>query len=114
MKIEQFKFGSVTIDGKTYGSDVVLLPPQVKDNWWRREGHRLFTADLAEVLAYRPSVLVVGTGVSGQMYIPPETVGDMESARIRVEVLPTAEACNRFNELLEAGEKVAAAMHLTC
>jgi hypothetical protein len=114
MRIEGFRFGTIRVDGKDYGSDVVLLPPDVKENWWRNEGHRLFTADLAEVLAYRPVILVVGKGSSGHMCVPEETVKDMESAGIQVEVLTTDRACERFNELMKKGERVAAALHLTC
>jgi hypothetical protein len=38
----------------------------------------------------------------------------MESAGIRVEILSTPEAAERFSQLMEEGEKVAAALHLTC
>jgi hypothetical protein len=114
LKIEEFKFGSIKIDGQIYGSDIVLLPPRVMSSWWRKEGHRLLTDDLAEILAYRPSTLIIGTGTSGQMWVPEETVGDMESAGITMEIMTTDKACDRFNELFAEGEKVAAVMHLTC
>ena len=114
LNIDNFTFGKVTIGGTEYHSDVVILPPRVMAEWWRKEGHVLHTEDLAEVLAYRPEVLIVGTGASGQMHVPDATVGDMESAAVRMEVLPTGEACSRFNELAAAGVRVAAAFHLTC
>ncbi len=114
MKINSFSFGSITIDGDEYGNDVVLLPPRVMSSWWRRQGHRLAVDDLAEVVAYRPEVLIVGCGVSNMMQVPPSTIRDMESAGISVEILPTQEAVERFNDLMAAGEKVAGAMHLTC
>ncbi len=114
MKIEKFKFGSIKIDGRIYGSDIVVLPPRVMSSWWRKEGHRLNTIDLAEVLAYRPSILIIGTGISGQMWVPEETKDDMESTGVILEIMTTDKACDRFNHLVVEGEKVAAAMHLTC
>ena len=114
MKIEQFSFGNITIDGEEYGNDLILIPPRVVSTWWRRQGHRLEVDDLGEVLAYHPDVLVVGGGVSNMMRVCPSAIGDMESAGIRVEILATPEAVGRFNELTQKGEKVAAALHLTC
>jgi hypothetical protein len=114
MRIESFSFGSITIDGEIYGNDVVLLPPRVISSWWRKEGHRLSLTDLAEVLEYQPDAIIVGSGVSNMMKVSESTIRDVESAGIRVEVLPTAQACKRFNRLIEKGEKVAGAMHLTC
>ena len=114
MKIESFSFGSITIDGVHYGSDLLLLPPRVVSSWWRREGHRLVVDDLAQVLAYHPDSLIVGCGVSSMMRVPGSAVGDMESAGIRIEILPTPVAVDRFNRLMDTGEKAAAALHLTC
>lgn len=114
MRIESFSFGSITIDGENYGNDVVLLPPRVISSWWRKEGHKLSLDDLAEALDYQPDALVVGTGVSNMMKVPESAIRDMESIGIRVEVLSSAEACQRFNQLVESGEKVAGAFHLTC
>ncbi len=114
MKIDSFSFGSITIDGHVYGGDLILVPPRIISSWWRREGHRLTMDDLAEVMVYHPEVLVVGRGVSNMMQVPQSTIRDMESTGTRVEILSTPEACHRFNELMEKGEKVAGAMHLTC
>ena len=114
MRIDSFHFGSISIDSVIYGSDVLLLPPRVISSWWRRQGHRLAVDDLAEVVAYRPDALIVGSGVSNMMQVPPSTIRDMESAGIRVEILSTPEAAERFTQLMEEGEKVAAALHLTC
>jgi hypothetical protein len=114
MNIDDFSFGSITVDGEKYGNDLVLVPPRVVYSWWRRQGHRLAVDDLAEVVVYRPDVLIVGSGVSNMMQVPPSTIRDMESVGIRVEILPTPEAVERFNVLTAAGEKVAGAIHLTC
>jgi hypothetical protein len=114
MHIDSFSFGSITIDGVTYGSDVILLPPKVVLSWRRREGHRSAAEDFAEVIAYRPETLIVGCGVSKRLRVPPDAIGSMESAGIAVKILSTEEAVGRFNAQLGRCQKVAAAMHLTC
>lgn len=114
MRIDSFSFGSITVDGEEYGNDALLLPPMVMSSWWRREGHRLAVDDLAEVVAYHPDALIIGSGVSNMMQVSPSTIRDIESAGIRVEILSTPEAVERFNGLMEQGEKVAAALHITC
>ena len=114
MRIDSFSFGSITIDGEKYANDLILIPPGIISSWWRREGHKLAVDDMAEVIAYHPDVLVVGRGVSNMMQVPQSTISDMESTGVRVEILSTPEACDRFNVLMKAGEKVAGALHLTC
>ena len=76
-------------------------------------GHRLQIVDLKEVLWAEPEILVVGTGYSGMMGVPPETRKYVESEGIQLVVQKTAEACKTFNRLIRS-RKVVAALHLTC
>lgn len=39
MHIENYNFGEIKIDGKTYTSDVIIYKDKVEDSWWRKEGH---------------------------------------------------------------------------
>lgn len=114
MKIDEFKFGRISIDGRNFDDDIILLPPDLKCPWWRKEGHVLYAADMVEVLRYGPEILVIGTGVSGHMDVPPGTIRDLEAAGIKVQVMITDDACAQFNNLSGSGRKVAAALHLTC
>ncbi|RMF77842.1 MAG: hypothetical protein D6739_12380 [Nitrospirae bacterium] len=113
MQIDAYRFGRITIDGRDYTSDVILAGGRVRDGWWRRQGHRLDPEDLAEVVAARPRRLLVGTGASGCMAVPPETVAWLAERGIEVEAAPTPEAVARFNREGDDPE-VAACFHLTC
>ena len=113
MRIEAYEFGRITIDGRTYQSDVIILPERVIDTWWRRQGHLLQVADVEAVLPEAPEVLVVGQGMPGKMAVDPELVSFLATRGIEVVALPTQAACTRFNELA-ASRRVAAALHLTC
>jgi hypothetical protein len=38
--IESSAFGVMTIDGRTFSSDLIIFPDgSVKDRWWRQRGH---------------------------------------------------------------------------
>ena len=111
--IGSYDFGRITVDGKCYSTDLLVFPDEIKTGWRRKEGHRLQIADLKEVLEAKPEVLVVGTGYSWMMDVPPETRRSIESEGIQLIVQKTAEACQTFNQLIES-RKVVAALHLTC
>ena len=111
--IESYSFGHIRIDGSEYRSDVIIYPDRVDSSWWRREGHRLYSEDIAEVLRLEPDVLVVGTGDTGRMKVTDEVREETERRGIELIVSDTHRAVEAYNEL--AGEKeVVAALHLTC
>jgi hypothetical protein len=116
MTIDGYAFGRITVDGRDYTSDVIVLPAGVRDGWWRKEGHSLAVADLDAVAEAAPAVLVVGTGYYGRMAVPQETRRWLAARGIEVRIAPTSEAAALLNELLEAnpGGNIAGAFHLTC
>lgn len=112
-QIESYQFGRITIDGKAYHKDVIILPERVIAGWWRKEGHALHPEDLAAVLEAAPEVLVVGQGASGLMRVAQDTEQALRDAGIELIALPTGRAVETYNRL--RGERaVAAALHLTC
>ncbi|WP_333653845.1 Mth938-like domain-containing protein [Dissulfurispira sp.] len=113
MKIQHYSFGRITIDGKTYTSDVIIYPDRVNSSWWRKEGHFLQMDDLREVLDARPEVIIIGTGYSGVMRVSDEVISNLKSMKIDVHVARTTDAVNLFNEL-SGKRKTIACLHLTC
>ena len=113
MKIEHYSFGTIVIDGKTYTSDVIIYPDRVDSSWWRTEGHYLRPTDLSDAINANPDIIVVGTGYSGVMAVPDETVAFIKSKGIDVQIGRTGRAVELFNAL-EGKRKVIAALHITC
>ena len=111
--IDSYSFGSITVDGKRYTSDVIIYPDRVDSSWWRKEGHNLCMEDLREVVQYRPEVLVVGKGKPGLMTVGADLVEQLAGLGIEVRSAPTAKAVELYNQL-SPGKKVVAALHLTC
>lgn len=113
MKITQYSFGRITVGDKTYTSDVIIFPDKVNSSWWRKEGHYLQPDDLEDVVSSGIKILVIGTGASGVMKVPKETLEFLASKGIEAYALRTSEAVEMYNKL-EAMKPVVAALHLTC
>jgi hypothetical protein len=114
MVIEHYAFGRMTVNGRVFTSDLMILPNrEVHDEWWRRRGHVVGTADLGPILTSRPELLILGTGASGMMRPEPSFEAEIGDLGIRLIAAPTADAAARFNAV-SADLRCAAAFHLTC
>jgi hypothetical protein len=113
MKIEDYSFGKIKIQGKVYDFDVLVFPEKVKTNWWRKEGHFLTLEDIQEALTYSPDTLIIGTGAYGEMKVDSLLSQKIAEQGIKLIVDQTLNACKKYNELRK-NEKVVGAFHLTC
>jgi hypothetical protein len=113
MKIEAYDFGTITIDGETFTTDLKVVGGRVIAGWWRKEGHNLLPDDIGDILETKPAVLVVGTGHDGLMHISSAVVAGLAEAGIRLVAKPTRQACEEFNRLSPTCATAFAA-HLTC
>jgi hypothetical protein len=113
MKIDEYRFGHITINGKKYTSDVKIFPDEVKPNWRRISGHSLDISDIDDILSKKPELLIIGTGSAGVLKVPDEIKNSILEKGITLIIEKTKEACNIYNEL--SGKKyIVAALHLTC
>lgn len=111
--IDDYHFGSITINGKTFTSDIILHGDSlINDSWWRKEGHSMSIEDLKE-LPDQFEVLVIGSGASGCCEVPDETVAHFKE-KGDVIVRMTEEATKKYNQLLAEDKDVIGAFHLTC
>ncbi len=116
MEITSYRFGSITIDGRTYTRDLKIIRNRVVENWWRSNGHTCTVSDIEDIIAAEPHTLILGTGASGLMKPAPGLSQELARHGIRLESLPTELAAARYNELcgMEGKDRVAFAAHLTC
>ncbi len=112
--IESYSFGFITINGKTYNSDVIVIPKKVDDSWWRKEGHKVYREDIEEIVKQNPKIMVFGTGEPGLMKVLPETEEYIKSKGIEIITKPSAQALEEYNRLEKEGKKVVGLFHLTC
>ncbi len=112
--IDTSQFGKITIQGKSYTTDIQIFPDgQVADGWWRKHGHRLTLPDLDALLASKPEVLVVGTGVYGRMLPENGLQAILKGMGIDIILAPTDQAVQHFNRLFFE-RPTAGGFHLTC
>ena len=116
MKIGSYAFGRMEINGETVKDDLMVVGDEIKRGWRRKEGHKLYSADLKWIVERDPSFLIIGKGKSGLMSVPEDTRSYLEEKNIRFRALGTEEAVRIFNEknAEESAGKVAGAFHLTC
>ncbi len=113
MHIDDYSFGRIVIDGKTFTSDVIVYPDSVDAAWWRKEGHYLQKEDLIEILKAEPDILIIGKGNWGVMVVPEATLHFLESKGIKTYAEKTGKAVELFNSQPK-DRKVIGAFHLTC
>lgn len=111
MRITNYSFGSITIDGTTYRTDVIIYPDRVESSWWRKEGHSLSIDDLKDVISAKPETLIIGTGAYGVMNVPESTIKYLKAKGISIYIARTEEAIKIFNS---SKGRTIACLHLTC
>jgi hypothetical protein len=111
VRVERYRFGTITIGGTSYGRDLIVTPRGVVSDWRRRHGHRLVFDDLGAVDLEGVQRMVVGTGYFGRMTVDQGVQRHFEARGIPFTVANSRRAVEAFNE---AGEGAALAIHLTC
>ena len=111
--IDSYSFGSITIDGIKFTKDLIICHDHITSNWRRKTGHLLVETDIAEILDYKPEVLIIGTGASGLMKVDDKLKEKLKSLGIEFVIKKTAEAVIEYNKIYK-DKNVVAALHLTC
>ena len=113
--IEEYATGMyMKVNDEVHRNDLKIIDGRVKGDWWRKEGHRLDTGDIQDVLSAEPDTLVIGTGYAGNMQVSEAVRSALADRDIRTVAQNTRDAVDTFNELQADGEKVAGVFHLTC
>ncbi len=119
--IEEYKFGSIVIDGKTYEYDVEVRWTGEVLKWWRGESHVVDIEDVKRAIDQNPDLIIIGTGESGLEKVTERTKEEILSKGIGLIVDKTEEAVKTFNIQKRESEeeegrqkKVIGLFHLTC
>lgn len=112
--IDDFAFGSMVIQGRRYRSDLIIFPDgKVRDNWWRKSGHRLAPADIATLVETAPDMIIIGTGMNGRMRAVGNLSEMLAQKGISLVCEPNAQAVARYNATIGT-RRLGAGFHLTC
>jgi len=115
MRFETFSFGSLRIDGVTYDHDVVIDRGEVRKRKKKpsqkfREAFGHTPLSLEEEIPWKCERLMIGTGM-GALPVMDEVKREAKRRKIKLLILPTAEA---IEELNEHPRDTNAILHVTC
>jgi hypothetical protein len=113
--IERCTFGTMTINGRLYMTDLMIFPDgRVVEDWRRASGHRLTTEDFAPLIEAHPQLIVAGMGMNGRVQAEPDVKEMLARQGIELVTEPTESAVRTFNAAWQEKKKVAGCFHLTC
>ncbi len=117
MDARLISFGLIEIDGQRYEYDVVLDQGAIRKRQKgpsraHRDRYGHTPLSIAEAVPWSASVLIIGTGASGQLPVMPELYEEASRRGVEVIAEPTADACRRLRSMDQ--ENISAVLHVTC
>lgn len=122
--IEEYHFGSLTIDGQIYNDDVEIRSLSSKTevlDWQRDESHVIDADAVKRTVEQKPDIIIIGTGETGVAQVTESAQQFIAEKGIKLIIDITGEAIKTFNviqqnSLEEEGEEVnlIGLFHLTC
>jgi hypothetical protein len=116
MRIEEFLFGSIRIDGVLYEHDVVIDRGDIAKR--KKKASKKFRDDfghtplsMEEEIPWKCKRLVIGTGAYGVMPVMNEIRQEAKRRHIDLVVLPTEEA---IESIEQRPDRTNAILHVTC
>jgi len=104
--------GWVRIGPTEYRENLVLTPEAIATGWAPSGFEGLAETDFANLLSYKPEVVLFGAGAAIR-FPHPRLTRALADARVGLEVMDTPAACRTFNILAAEGRGVVAALLLT-
>jgi hypothetical protein len=115
MHFDKFSFGTLRIDGSTYGQDVVIDRGEIRkrkktpSKRFRDEfGHTPLSIE--EKIPWKCQRLVIGTGAYGRLPVMKQVKLEAERRHVELIIVPTSEALR----LIERESEANAVLHVTC
>lgn len=116
MRLTDYSFGSIRIDGVAYDHDVIIDRGKI-DKRKKAVSKPLRAAyghtplSIGEDIPWRCRRLVIGTGATGSLPVMPEIEEEARRRKIDLVIVSTAEGIGVLNE---TAEDTNAILHLTC
>lgn len=116
MKIEDFSFGRIRVDGTEYEHDVVIDRGKIakrkkKPSRPLREQYGHTPLSAREDIPWSCRRLIIGTGAYGSLPVMDEVVREAAKRRVELVLLPTSAAIEQMNE---DSAETNAVLHVTC
>jgi hypothetical protein len=117
-QIKDVSWGRLEVEGRAEPyKDAKLFPGGSREWNWRETGTEhspgIQPADVQELLDRGATVVVLSRGMKKCLEVPHKTLEFLRQKQIEAHVLPTAEAVQLYNRLVET-EPVGGLFHTTC
>ena len=116
--IDSTKFGSITIDGKTFENDVIIrLDGEIEKRKKKLSkaiygtSHKISLDEAKYLFEAGAEKLIIGTGQTDQVKLSDDAAAYFEKKKCQVKLLPTPKAIQAWNK---AEGKVLGMFHVTC
>src|SRR5215467_1234249 len=117
MRIGDFSFGSIQIDGEPYGHDVVIDRGEIKKRKKKpskkfrdKFGHTPHSIE--EKIPWKCRQLIIGNGFTGALPVMDAVKSKAQKRGVELIILPTAKALERLKK--ESTGDTNAILHVTC
>jgi uncharacterized protein len=107
--IRAYAPGEIRVGDGIYHASLIVTAASLIEGWRPTRMDDLQSADLEPILALKPEVLLVGSGVR-QQFPDRAILASLYAARIGFEIMDTGAACRTYNVLVAEGRAVAAAL----
>lgn len=124
--IDEIKFGSVKIDGKSY-HQVLIIGNEILERESEKlhelfgTSHKIGDWEQETLLKDNPEVILIADGFQGALEVEPAVMEKLQKSGAetrlparQVLVLHSPAAAIKYNELLKQGKRVNALIHTTC
>ena len=102
---------SVTVVDRVFERSFLLAADQAIEDWPARQPDQIDDAAIAQVLALKPELVILGTGPATR-FPPPRVQAEFLRRGIGLEVMDNAAAARTFNVLVSEGRRAVAAFLL--
>jgi uncharacterized protein len=99
--------GYVQVNERRFTQPIIVMPEQIISDWPARGFATLTEADFNYFLAFKPEVILLGTG-DKHLFAHPQLYRALSGAGIGVEFMSTPAACRTYNILTGEDRKVVA------
>lgn len=103
--------GYVEVNRTRYAASLVVSAERLVADWPPRSLEALTAADIEALLAFKPEVVLLGTGATFR-FPEPRALAPLARAGVGLESMDTPAACRTYNILLSEGRNVVAALIL--
>lgn len=107
--ITAYEPGSIKVREIDYETALLLMPEKLIGPWSVADISALTIDKVAELVNYKPEIIIIGTGEK-QIFPDPKLFMPLMKSGIGYEVMNTGAACRTYNILLSEDRQVLAAL----